>query len=37
MRNLDIDDSRSKLHIYGDAGTLEANQALGLESKVKDA
>ena len=37
MRNLDIDDSRSKLHIYGAAGTLEANQALGLESKVKDA
>ena len=37
MRNLDIDDTRSKLHIYGDAGTLEANQALGLESKVKDA
>ena len=37
MRNLDIDDSRSKLHIYGDVGTLEANQALGLESKVKDA
>ena len=37
MRNLDIDDSRSKLHIYGDAGTLEANRALGLESRVKDA
>ena len=37
MRHLDIDDSRSKVHIDGDAGTLEANQALGLESKVKDA
>ena len=37
MRNLDIDDSTSKLHIYGDAGPLEANQAQGLESKVKEA
>ena len=32
MRNLDIDDSRAKLDVYRDTGTLDAGNLLGIES-----
>ena len=32
MRNLDIDDSRSKLDVYRDTGTLDGGNVLGLDS-----
>ncbi len=32
MRNLDIDDSRSKLDVYRDTGTLDSGNVLGLDA-----
>ena len=32
MRNLDIDDSRSKLDVYRDTGTLDGSDVLGIDS-----
>jgi hypothetical protein len=32
MRNLDIDDSRSKLDVYRDTGTLDGGNVLGLDA-----
>ena len=32
MRNLDIDDSRAKLDVYRDTGTLDGGNLLGIQS-----
>ena len=32
MRNLDIDDSRAKLDVYRDTGTLDSGNVLGLDA-----
>ena len=31
MRNLDIDDSRSKLDVYRETGTLDSSNVLGID------